>query len=138
MSYTPTIWQNDDLITAGKLNKIEDEIANQYIGKYVFVNEYPTWNEVKRLIDRGIIPILVEVHDEHSVLTGKGLTKLIPDNFDLQMDYVIQYATSSINEYAYFTLFDQEFHAASPNATPMLQNSGGVVIANIETKGESQ
>lgn len=32
MAYTPTVWANGDVITADKLNKLENGVANEQVG----------------------------------------------------------------------------------------------------------
>lgn len=32
MAYTPTTWNNDDVITAEKLNKLEQGVKNEQVG----------------------------------------------------------------------------------------------------------
>ena len=33
MAYTPTVWANGDVITADKLNKLENGVANEQVGQ---------------------------------------------------------------------------------------------------------
>ena len=75
MAYTPTNWQNGDIITAEKMNKIESGLANS--GGYIYVHVTgipeltgegaPTFGEpdvsFSEVVESGLIPVLVVTVD---------------------------------------------------------------------------
>lgn len=64
--YTPTEWATGDVITAEKLNHIEDGIegANLFLVKNYEDGTYDhTWNEVNNAIRNGIIPVVLKFSD---------------------------------------------------------------------------
>lgn len=70
MAYTPTNWQNGDVITAVKLNKIEQGIADIFCLLYPVNVDYngatytpdKTYAEVRAAVDDGMIPFYI-FHD---------------------------------------------------------------------------
>lgn len=63
MSYEPTVWQTGDVVTAEKMNKLEQGVANSGGGGFLLVHVLvsvssatmdKTWNEINEALDNGI------------------------------------------------------------------------------------
>lgn len=76
MSYIPTEWQTGDIVTAEKLNKLEEgvasgggggggllEVVNPASGVYTLGGM--SYNDVRALLLQGIIPIAHYTEDDH-------------------------------------------------------------------------
>lgn len=90
MSYEPTIWNNGDIITKEKMNKIQQGIADS---KIVFIHftgidehENPildmTYNDIIECLQNEKLPIIIDLRDGdtskhfyiYSYMYGHGLT----------------------------------------------------------------
>lgn len=62
MAYTPTNWVTGDTVTATKMNKLEQGVANAGGGGLVTVTSDTldkTYNEISAMVSQGIIPFIV-------------------------------------------------------------------------------
>ena len=100
-TYTPTVWQDDDAITAEKLNKIEDRIEEiQNSQKIIIATSntiQTTYNEVKALLDTKIFPCI-------------KYTNRYGTYFDYIYDYYIY-----DNHYYCSSIAGNTFMASTPN-----------------------
>ena len=85
MSYDKTTWQTGDVITANKLNHIEDGIANGGGVVVVHVTEEgdtftldKTWNELQELLASGAL--VATVSEDTGFTTMQFLTQTYSDN----------------------------------------------------------
>ena len=62
MSYTPTTWQTGDIVTSGKLNKLENGVASSGSALVVHANEYgmldKTWKEIHDAMLDGLVAVV--------------------------------------------------------------------------------
>ena len=128
MSYTPTTWANGDVVTATKLNKIEQGIAN---GGGVFLvtftlqsNQYQyladkTYGEIKTAIDNGN-SIMFKVDDGHSIFYLSSYEFVYDQNL---WNHVNVY-TLTINPTNYYAI--TLFCSGSDNSTdyPLYEETG--------------
>lgn len=111
MSYTPHEWQNDELITAAKLNNIEEGIAAGGSGGGLFpIGQIgssldKTWREILYAIQDGKIPYLYNANLEY--------------NFASVM-YVREMEQDDNIFYVYFVGWDnsQGYSSSSPDGYP--------------------
>ena len=127
MSYTPTIWHDNDDITAVKLNKIENEIANQYINNIFY--SWPTYEEVQILLDKDIIPIvfidgiqyyILEYYTSLSIGSGEDIVKKLSAG---DSTFFCGYTAYSFFNNQYFQL-----RASNSIAIPTYYNPAGAAI----------
>lgn len=105
MSYTPTQWATGDIITAEKLNKLENGVANAGGGGVlvVHVNENgvldKTWKEIH---DAGVCFLALETSGSGNSGTTYGLIAQVVTNGSLYGVAISQsqvYATDNENGY---------------------------------------
>lgn len=73
MSYVPTIWQNGDIITAEKLNKLENAIginAEVYTCLMDKNSAEITYSELYNLMQEDDTPIFLKVDDGYALITS--------------------------------------------------------------------
>lgn len=80
MAYTPTIWSENDIITAEKLNNIEGEIYNNSVntlnlGDWIDLSEYIPEEDFNTSLEKGL-SIVVSLDKEHE------LVSFLKDNFE--------------------------------------------------------
>lgn len=103
MSYVPTEWETGDIVTAEKLNKLENGLStvsnNIVIVNATMADEYvvlsKTWNEIHDAMIRGKIIIVIRIVD-NDVFHGHVVYATIDE--DERYSYVI--ATSEDDFYA--------------------------------------
>ena len=74
MAYTPTDWQTGDVVTAEKLNKLENGVAGGGSGNLIATLTYnsadayytldKSWRDIKNALDAGGIVIAKDVYEE--------------------------------------------------------------------------
>lgn len=116
MSYTPTLWTTGDVITATKLNKIEEGIASAGGGGGLVV-------EVTRTTEpRGLIAnkTWLEIHNALSSMPVSVVFNLdtVGDYNSMQQDVInsIYYDDEDYNYY--ITIAEYDFVASSPDSYP--------------------
>ena len=101
MSYTKQTWATGDVITASKMNHMEDGIASG--GAYVFRSTGSprvldkTFAEIKDMIEAGVVLYECNVYNEYS-----PLNKLVYDNegyFSITFDTSYNYIGNSADAY---------------------------------------
>ena len=108
--YTPTVWQANDLITAERLNKIEDRIEEIQDIKFKFSsNALPSWNTANDLLEMGIFPI-IECGDSNLIICE---TKL----------------NNTTEMYYYYDELGDRWAFDNPNIQPSMDNGGGTPVA---------
>ena len=73
MSYTPTIWQNNDIITAEKLNKLENAIGINAEVYTCLMNKNSTeitYLELYNLMQEDDTPIFVKKNNDYVLITS--------------------------------------------------------------------
>ena len=109
MSYVKTVWETGDVITAEKLNNMEDQIEKltpliiEHTGDDVNVVLNKTWQEIKDLFDAGQTmavggpPAYVEVVMEDSGNYRVGIYSPYLD--DGNLEFITFYSTDSASGY---------------------------------------
>ncbi len=110
MAYTPTEWQTGDIVTAEKLNKIENGLSTVsntiVIVNTTMADEYcvlsKTWNEIHDAMIRGKIIIVIRIVDD-SVHYG----------------YVVRAEIDEDERYSYIiATFEDDFYAETATSYP--------------------
>lgn len=97
MAYEPTVWQTGDVVTAEKMNKLENGVANSGGGGFLLVHVEnstmdKTWNEIKEALDNGI-PAFAQTIDDDKVSIDSIYSALINDgNYNI---WVFSYENAS-------------------------------------------
>lgn len=100
-TYTPTVWQANDLITAERLNKIENRIEEIQNIKFKFTkNNLPSWNTVNQLLESGIFPYIYM--EEYDFWAEVFMTDNLPES----------------NSYYYTDETGTQYYSTSPNIPP--------------------
>jgi len=118
MSYTPTEWNNGDVITAEKLNKLENGVAAGGSGGGVLVVNMnsatgtldKTWQEI---FDAKIAVIIIEEEDAFS-------SAFVTGAFDNVVYYAVTAISSMGEEFAYI-----QFKTDSPDGYPVIDIDDG-------------
>lgn len=82
MTYMPTNWQTGDIVTAEKLNKLENGVANaDGAGGFMLVSRTDSginksYNELLAAVNNSIMPVLVSTYEEGSDTDGETDTRL--------------------------------------------------------------
>ncbi len=87
MSYTPTTWVTGDKVTATKMNKLEQGVANNGGASGLLVTATvdgdtrtldKTYTEIAAAFENGMIPVVKEVYDEgygYGFIGGAGVNE---------------------------------------------------------------
>lgn len=92
MSYTPTEWATGDVITAEKLNNMEDGIVGSAKVLFIEVNEETgvfnkTWNELKNALSDGVLCLAVFSGDETATITVISSVALLDAGYGIFTDF---------------------------------------------------
>lgn len=77
MAYTPTTWVTGDTVTATKMNKIENGIANAGGGGLIGYENAEldkNYNELMAMVESGTIPWIIDVFDDSPEI----ITRVVP------------------------------------------------------------
>lgn len=112
MSYDKTVWNDGDVITAEKLNNIENGVEGANDGSSILQigieNSYlnKTWNEIKTAFENGVIPVVFYVNSETSsstlnIINGVDIHNETYQIYVLGHDDVFGYVEGNPNDYPY-------------------------------------
>ena len=128
MSYTPTIWQDGDAITASKLNKIQEAVEARTVNP--FLGSSFTAIQVKQILDLGMIPVITQDigtnHGSNDRQEQEASREANPSTtLNQTLDYIVQF-----NEDGYIwitTIGGKEFTASSWDSPMTLIDDSGTM-----------
>jgi len=113
MAYTKTTWTNGDLITASKLNKMEQGIADGASGGVMVITETydpeaetstlsATWQEIKDSMSSGVVPFVQYVEGDYVGLKQVETVNILDEQYILLltgMEGGMQYEADTATDY---------------------------------------
>lgn len=126
MSYTPTNWQTGDVITAEKLNNIENGIASIMPEIFEFESDYDdatgdyrlsaTWQEIHDAFNQGCFVRFIYSSDDPGLLAAGMSNAISVQNESETYTVIVEWAMANMGA-SYVT---DRYSTNDPNSNPVL------------------